>query len=130
MGNDRKPLGLLALLAVCAILASAVIAVNADAARGAGKGGGKHGGGTPPTYTGTCAAAPNPVTLWDYVTISGSGAAPKDAIGYTLVDAGGTSAGWVIADDTGNFVLSYQTYVSGTTTATFGGVASCSFQVV
>src|SRR5437870_2671489 len=57
MGEGRKPLGLLALIAVSAILVSAVIAVNADA-RGANANGKKGGGGTP-APTGTCSVTPS-----------------------------------------------------------------------
>jgi len=132
MGKDRKPLGLLALLAVCAILASAVLAVNADAARGAGKGSGKGGGNPPPPATGTCTATPNPVALGTDVTINGSGFAAKASIGFTLSSSEGAAGGWVITDDTGAFSMKFQPAWMGTNTfaASGGGVsATCTFEV-
>ncbi len=76
MGKDRKPLGLLALVAVSAILVSAVIAVNADAARGAGRGGGKPSGSSA-----TLTVSPNSVPLGaTSVVISGSGFGPNQTV--------------------------------------------------
>jgi hypothetical protein len=64
--TDRKPLGTLALVAVTAILLSAVaLAVNVDAARG-----GKGGGGT---STASLTVSPNPVPAYTHPTVSGTG---------------------------------------------------------
>jgi hypothetical protein len=131
MGKDRKPLGLLAVLAVSAILVSAVLAVNADAARGAGKGGGKHGSGT--TNTGFCVATPNPLALGADVTISGSGFPANSSIGYTLSSSSATGAGWVVTGDTGDFSLTGSIWWQGTVTFTASDgttSATCSFEVV
>ena len=70
MGKDRKPLGMQAVVALAAILLSAVaLAVNVDAARG-GKGG---GGGKPSNGSATLVVSPNPVPAGTAITISGSG---------------------------------------------------------
>ena len=82
MKTERKPLGTLAILALAALLISAVaLAVDVDAAKG-GKGGGGgsgvchgkkcNGGGD--TTTGTVMVTPNPVPLGSQsVDISGTG---------------------------------------------------------
>jgi hypothetical protein len=129
MAKDRKPLGILALLAVSAILVSAFVAVNADAARG-GKGGGKFGSGT---NSGACSATPDPVAQWSVVTITGSGFAANTTVGYTLSGSGGTGAGSVTTDAGGSFSLSGQVGWLGTNTFTAsggGGSAVCTFEVV
>jgi hypothetical protein len=54
MGKDRKPLGTVALVALAAILLSAVaLAVDVDAARG-GRGGGPGGGTRSPCRRARC----------------------------------------------------------------------------
>ncbi len=127
MGKNRKPLGLLALLAVSAILVSAVIAVDADAARGAGKGGGKHGSGT--TNTGSCAVTPNPATLYSSVTATGSGFPADTTLGFSYEG----SAGFVISDSTGSFSRSFDALWAGTNTVVVswsGNSVTCTFEVV
>ena len=132
MGNDRKPLGLLALVAVSAILVSAVIAVNADA-RGANANGKKGGGSTPPPNTATCSVTPNPAARWSAVTISGSGYGAFNTVGITVRDSTGNVFGtWANADDQGNFSTTYNTVWLGTNTVSAaGGVgsATCTFEV-
>ena len=124
---NRKLIAFSALLIlVAAVLLMALGGTTTDAARG-GRGG--KGGSTTVTYSGSCAATPNPVALGSYVTISGSGAAPDTYVGYTLTSPNGSAGGWVTADANGHFALGYYTFVRGTTTAAFGAVAKCSFNV-
>jgi len=133
MTKDRKPLGLLALFAVSMILVSAVIAVNADAARSAGRtgGGGKHGGGT--TNTGLCSVSPNPLAENAVGTLSGSHFPAQASLGFTIrSQSGDVAMGFAVADDTGSFSTSIQGWV-GTNTVTVSGantVATCTFDVV
>jgi len=134
MAKDRKPLGILAMLAVSAILVSAVLAVNADAARGAGKGGGKNGGGsTPPPSTATCSVTPNPATQQQVVAITGSGFAANGSVGITVSGSGGTQMGFAMTDEFGAFSREWTASWPGTETvsAAGGGVtATCTFQTV
>jgi len=134
MAKDRKPLGILAMLAVSAILVSAVLAVNADAARGAGKGGGKNGGGsTPPPSTATCSVTPNPATQQQVVVITGSGFAANGSVGITVSGSGGTQMGFAMTDEFGAFSREWTASWPGTETvsAAGGGVtATCTFQTV
>ena len=70
-----RPLAFLAVMVLGAVLISAVVAVDADAARGGGGGGGRKGGGSA-TGCSTCVltVAPDPVPLNSTsITISGSG---------------------------------------------------------
>jgi len=127
MGEGRKPLGLLALIAVSAILVSAVIAVNADA-RGANANGKKGGGGTP-APTGACSVTPSTVAQWDIVTITGSGFWANSWMGFSV----NGSMGWVQTDGSGSFTATAQAYQMGTNTVNIsggGGPATCTFQVV
>ena len=134
MAKDRKPLGILAMLAVSAIFVSAVLAVNADAARGAGKGGGKNGGGsTPPPSTATCSVTPNPATQQQVVVITGSGFAANGSVGITVSGSGGTQMGFAMTDEFGAFSREWTASWPGTETvsAAGGGVtATCTFQTV
>ena len=117
MAKDRKPLGILATLAVSAILVSAVLAVNADAARGAGKGGGKNGGGsTPPPSTATCSVTPNPATQQQVVVITGSGFAANGSVGITVSGSGGTQMGFAMTDEFGAFSREWTASWPGTET--------------
>ena len=133
MAKDRKPLGILAMLAVSAILVSAVVVVNADAARGAGKGGGKHGGGSTPTpSTATCSVTPNPATQQQVVVITGSGFAANGSVGITVSGSGGTQMGFAMTDDSGSFSREWTASWPGTesVSAAGGGVtATCTFDV-
>ncbi len=134
MAKDRKPLGILAMLAVSAILVSAVLAVNADAARGAGKGGGKNGGGsTPPPSTATCSVTPNPATQQQVVVITGSGFAANGSVGITVSGSGGTQMGFAMTDEFGAFSREWTASWPGTETVTAAGggaTATCTFQTV
>jgi len=134
MAKDRKPLGILAMLAVSAILVSAVLAVNADAARGAGKGGGKNGGGsTPPPSTATCSVTPNPATQQQVVVITGSGFAANGSVGITVSGSGGTQMGFAMTDEFGAFSREWTASWPGTETVTAAGggaTATCAFQTV
>jgi len=123
-----KPLAFLAVVALAAVLISAVVSVDVDAARGAGKGGGKGkpGGGTPSTAT--CSVTPNPVPLYDWITISGSGFAPNTSYGYSM----NGWLGFVATDATGSFSTFAQAPMRGTVTVTVSGsgvTATCAFQV-
>jgi hypothetical protein len=134
MTKDRKRLGLLALIAVSAILVSAVVAVHADAARGAGgKGGGKHGGGSTPTpSTATCSVSPNPATEQQVVVITGSGFAANGSVGITVSGSGGTQMGFAMTDEFGAFSREWTASWPGTETVTAAGggaTATCTFQV-
>jgi hypothetical protein len=132
MDKDRKPIVLLAVLAASAILLSAVIAVDADAARGSGRGGGKGGKGGGST-TAVCSAAPNPVAQGEVVTISASGFAPFASVGYTISSSSGTGGGFVTADSSGGFSFSGAVSWLGTNTVTASGggaTATCAFEVV
>ncbi|TMF11962.1 MAG: hypothetical protein E6I38_04170 [Chloroflexi bacterium] len=134
MAKDRKPLGILAMLAVSAILVSAVLAVNADAARGAGKGGGKNGGGsTPPPSTATCSVTPNPATQQQVVVITGSGFAASGSVGITVSGSGGTQMGFAMTDEFGAFSREWTASWPGTETVTAAGggaTGTCTFQTV
>lgn len=77
MGKDRKPLGTLAVVALAAILLSAVaLAVDVDAARGGkGKGGGPNGG----AYT--LSVSPNPAPYGTSAFVfTGTGYAPNSSV--------------------------------------------------
>src|SRR5437773_11728206 len=133
MAKDRKPLGILAMLAVSAILVSAVVAVHADAARGAGKGGGKHGGSTPTPSTATCSVSPNPATEQQVVVITGSGFAANGSVGITVSGSGGTQMGFAMTNDSGAFSREWTASwpVTESVSAAGGGVtATCTFQTV
>ena len=133
MAKDRKPLGILAMLAVSAILVSAVVAVHADAARGAGKGGGKHGGGSTPTpSTATCSVTPNPATQQQIVVITGSGFAANGSVGITVSGSGGTQMGFAMTDEFGAVSREWTASWPGTATVTAAGggaTATCTFEV-
>ena len=70
-----RPLAFLAAVGLAAILISAVIAVDADAARGA-----RGGGGKPSGSTATLTLSPSSVTAWTEYTISGSGFDPNATV--------------------------------------------------
>jgi len=133
MGKDRKPLGTLAVVALAALLLSAVaLAVDVDAARG-GKGGGKghNGGGT--TYTGTCTVTPNPLTGWEVGRLSGAGFPAYAGFGITIRSESGNVAGmFATADASGNFSRNIQGWPGTNTVDVSGGsvAATCTFQVV
>ncbi len=106
MGKDKKPLGTLAVVALAAILVSAVaLAVDdVDAARG-GKGGG--GGNTAPTIS----VSPGTVANGGYITISGSGFKTNTSVqvgvtGYIPFYAATT-------DGSGSFSFAYPRAVGG-----------------
>ena len=98
MGKDRKPLGALAVVALAAILLSAVaLSVDVDAARG-GKGKGKFGETTP-----TLSVSPNPVPLGTNITISGSDFEPNQTV---LINTSHFNPE-VVADVNGSFSFVY-----------------------
>jgi len=105
MGKDRKPLGTMAIVALAAVLLSALaFAVDVDAARG-GKGG--SGGRT----TATLSVSPQPVANGGYITISGSGVGANTTIqvgvtGYVPFYA-------VATDGSGSFSFAYPRPVGG-----------------
>jgi len=128
MLTNRKPLGLLALIAVSAILVSALVAVNVDA-RGANANGKKGGGAT---TTGTCWFNPNPVGSGQTVTTNGSGFPANSTIGVTVSGPFGTSVGFIQSNEAGGFSYDGTTGSPGTYTAKFSGgnaVANCTLQV-
>lgn len=95
-----RPLGFLAVMALAVVLISAVVAVEADAARG---GGGKShkGGGTTASLTIT----PDPVPLGSAtITISGSGFAANQDL---ILNTGVGPQPWVTTDGSGSFSLDY-----------------------
>src|SRR5437867_13218673 len=104
MGEGRKPLGLLALIAVSAILVSAVIAVNADA-RGANANGKKGGGGTP-APTRTRSVTPSTGAPRGNVTIHGAGVWANSWMGFS----GNGSLGRVQNDGSGNLTATARAY--------------------
>jgi len=126
MTKDRKPLALLAVLAVSLILVSALVAVNVDA-RGANANGKKGGGGTTPTST--CSVAPNPAALFSTVTISGSGFSANSVLGFTVSVPGGTFMTFAVSDGSGNVSTTYNTVWTGTNTVKFDAGATCTFLV-
>ncbi len=130
MGKDRKPLGLLALLAVCAILASAVIAVNVDA-RGANASG-KKGGGGGTTSTATCSFTPNQIALGASTTFSASGFPANTVVGVTVSWSTGQGSFFFVADGTGSYSSTYVPNLASTYyfSLNSGAVkATCTLQV-
>ncbi|HEV8575222.1 MAG TPA: hypothetical protein VGR43_11015 [Dehalococcoidia bacterium] len=107
--SKMKPLAFLAVMALTAILVSTVIAVDADAARGAGKGGGKKGGGTPSNAVMTI--SPNQVPLGTTsMTITGSGFAAGQ---YLWIDTGDLPMPTVTTLADGSFSLTDSVFYSG-----------------
>jgi len=135
MGKDRKPVGTLALVALAAILLSAVaLAGDADAAKG-GKGGGANNGSTATVWL-EPAASTYPAYGYQF-EVRGSGFNPNSAVYISLTPNGFTSN--VGADNNGNIAFSWSTGAPGTYTFAayqdFQGHrytvnASVSFQVV
>jgi len=120
-----RPLVFLAAVALGAILISAVVAVDVDAARSAG-GKGKGKPGPTPVPTGTCVATPSTAAQWDIVTITGSGFPASTTVSFSY----NGSAGWVTTDISGGFSRDVQAYLMGTNTVVVDGSATCTFEAV
>ncbi len=133
MSKDSKPLGAVAVVALAAILLSAVaLSVHVDAARG-GKGSGRWAGvnGATPTLT----VSPNPVPVGTNITITGTGFEPNQTV---LINTSHYNPE-VVADTDGSFSFVYD-YQYGTGNASVQAfvlegndwvmVASASFTIV
>ena len=129
-----RPLAFIAAVGLAVVLISAVVAVDADAARGGGGGGGRKGGGsTPPPSTATCSVTPNPATLQQVVVITGSGFSANGSVGISVSGSGGTQMGFAMTDEHGAFSREWTASWPGTETVSAAGggaTATCTFETV
>ena len=99
-----RPLAYLAVVALAAVLISAVVAVDVDAARGGAGGGGK--GGKPGGSTATLTVSPNPATVGTTsIVISGSGFGANQAL--MVGPRGMIPTAFITADGSGAFSINY-----------------------